>query len=542
MIWNEVSFAMSAIEEKIQSIGCNGLKMEIYKFIAPRCVFCNGGPETWMGEKFLPLDWDKKLKAHCRLNCCSKTCYYGMKLRKKEIYLHKVPSRFITRELISIAAENKMIGINFTVPDFIVRSQNPDSLSKMFKEIITNDYIFVRRIRELLRHHRYSTEEIEQVLDAEFYDYYIRNCQTSGDFLAEVPLRFLMTEDQKELCSVAIERDPLNLAFVPPQFFTNEDLAELLKLAVTKNGYALELIPVELYTYDLVLAAVTSKGDVIRYVPSRFFTEELFRVSLSTSAEAIDILDLVEFELDYSTVLEFATLAVSHDGFVLQRLPFFRINTDNFCIQLNDADVEKLSRLAVSRNGLALQYVPYTLLTPELVKLGVSNNGEALMVIPSHFLTPEIIQLGLMTTPEMISSTCENAFSSANEDSFSFGEEDSFILDKKHVTKEIAERAIKENGEYLRYIPARLKTMELCKLAIQNDRSGSAMTYVPSKYRTNEFLTFAIKKNPKTLEFMQQKEITIQMAILAVSKSEDLVYKTPLKYRKFLRDFFDLTE
>lgn len=113
---------MSTIEEKIQSIGCSGLKMEIYKFIAPRCVFCNGGPETWMKEKFLTLDWNKKLKIHCRFNCCSKTCYYGMKLRKKEIKLNDIPSWLITRELIRVAAENGMIDKNFEIPDFIIGS------------------------------------------------------------------------------------------------------------------------------------------------------------------------------------------------------------------------------------------------------------------------------------------------------------------------------------------------------------------------------------------------------------------------------------
>lgn len=535
----KLNSTMSAIEEKIQSIGCNGLKMEIYKFIAPRCVFCNGGPETWMREKFLPLEWNKRMKVYCRFNCCSKTCYYGMKLRKKEIKLDKIPSRFITRELISIAAENKLIGINFTVPDFIVRSfksqgdpentdslrsQTTDSLSKLFKEIITADYTFVRYIRELLIYNRYSTEEIRQVLDAEFYDYYIRNCSSSTDFLSEVPRQFLT----EELCRVAVKRDALNLEFVPEQFFMTEGAMELFQLAVTQNGDALQFIPLRLYTYDLVLAAVTSKGDAIIHVPYQFFTEELIRASLSTSGRAIDSLDIFSFELNYEKVLEFATLAVSQDGFALGSLSSLRI-------QLMDEDVERLSRLAVSQNGLALQVVPYNFVTPELVKLGVANNGEALMVIPRHFLTPEIIQLGLMTTPEMISHVGEkNAIYSVDEDAFSF--------DKKHITKEIVECAVKKNGIYLRYIPSHLKTAELCKLAIENDPTGTALVYIPSKYRTKEFLTFAIKKNPKTLTFMHEKEVTIQMAVLAVSKSEDLLYNTPLKYRKFLRAFFDLTE
>lgn len=529
---------MSAIEEKIQSIGCSGLKMEIYKFIAPRCVFCNGGPETWMGEKFLPLDWNKRMKVYCRFNCCSKTCYYGMKLRKKEIKLNDIPSRFITRELISIAAENKLIDENFTVPEFIMRDSDKPEIFKMIREIIKSDYTFVGRVPQILTENDYSVEEIQQIMNAEFYDYYVRNCRTGRDFLSLVPEEFLT----EELCRVAIEKDALNLAFVPEQFFI-----ELFQLAVTKNADALQFVPLELYTYDLVLAAVTSVADVIRYVPLQFIDEHLFRVALSTRGQVIDMIQYLDFEMDYYKIVELSTLAVSQDGLVLDSIPTIAgVNTFDFDILdrgENSPSIEemrengrKLVHIAVNQNSWALRYVHKKLLTPELIKLAVTKNGEALQFVPKEFLTPELIELAFISSIHVIQ------FIDDDWNSDTYREEDELLLDSKYVTKEIAESAVKQHGYYLRYIPPSLVTQDLCELAIKNSYSGLTLNFIPSKYRTKKLLTLAVRRNSQNLNSMSGREITIQMTVLAVSKDEWLAKTVPRKYKKFIKDFFEFTD
>lgn len=552
---------MTTIEERLDNIGCNGLKMEIYKFLAPRCKFCNGGPETWMQEKFLPLNWDKKPKLHYRFECCSKVCYYGMKLRNKEVVINNILPRMITSELIKIATENKMINTGFIIPDFIFieykASKSLEDLIQLLKDIIPCDCLIVNSIRQRMEDNGYSDQEISEVLSTEFYDYYIRNCNNDCDqnFLSLVPEQFLT----EELCKVAIERYPRNFTAVPEALWTQD----LINLAVTKDGSNLELIPDHMHTYELITLAVTSKGEMIFYVNRTIIDEALFRLALSTYGDVIHMLETLDLDINledfcpgeqrlrsYKKAIELIALAVTQDGCALEHLTYMSgIIGLNIFTKDKDIDFDlalengrRIVNLAVNQNGYALRYVHPRLLTPELVKLALSKNGRVMQFIPEKYLTPELIQLGLITSPEMIMfSEHETQFLNDAQGTgiANLFEVSDFYIEPTLVTHDIAKRVVEIDGKNLRYIPAYKITQELCDLAVK--QNVVALKLVPGRYRTQELLISAVKADHNALHYLYHREITMQMVILALSKSESVLKCIPREFRAFIRYFLDFT-
>ncbi len=394
-------------------------------------------------------------------------------------------------------------------------------------------------MHEILIENGYSVEEVWQIKNAEFYDYYVRNCSSSPDFIEFVPEEFLT----EELCMIAIERDAFNLQFIPERFFGTE---KLLKLAVTKDGETLQFVPENMHTYDLSFTAVSQNGNALRYVLPQFVDEDLFRLALYTNGGVIDMLQHINhFEMDYFKTIEFSTLAVSQDGCALESLPIIGgVNDFNFDMVIENSSIEEMKakgkeivHLAVSQNGYALRYVHPELLTSELVELGVSKNGNVMQFIPKKFLTPEIIKSGLISAPEMISFIESELGPRPRYDKYA-----PFEINQDFITEEIAKRVVESNGYYIRYLPYSTLTQEICELAVKNDIVGQAITFIPMIFRTHKLKLSAIRKNPRSLLFMSEREITVQMVVLAVSKDENMRIKTPKKYKNFIRDFLDFTD
>ena len=53
----------------------------------------------------------------------------------------------------------------------------------------------------------------------------------------------------------------------------------------------------------------------------------------------------------------------------------------------------------------------------------------------------------------------------------------------KLITPELCKIAVAESGYALKYVPDKFKTLELCKIALENDHTGYAHIYVPDKIK-----------------------------------------------------------
>ncbi|MDQ6990275.1 MAG: DUF4116 domain-containing protein [Mariprofundaceae bacterium] len=96
-------------------------------------------------------------------------------------------------------------------------------------------------------------------------------------------------------------------------------------------------------------------------------------------------------------------------------------------------------------------------------------------------------------------------------------------------TLELCTIAVEENGYALEYVPKKLKSMELCLLAIETSDKAGVLRYIPKKlinlelcrmsisstsgyflkdvpkrFRTIEICTIAVKNNPLALEFVPE--------------------------------------
>jgi hypothetical protein len=64
-------------------------------------------------------------------------------------------------------------------------------------------------------------------------------------------------------------------------------------------------------------------------------------------------------------------------------------------------------------------------------------------------------------------------------------------------TPELAEQAVKEDGNSLKSIPEQLVTEQLCKIAISGENGkGEALQHVPDKFKTSAICDAAMQKNP----------------------------------------------
>ena len=73
---------------------------------------------------------------------------------------------------------------------------------------------------------------------------------------------------------------------------------------------------------------------------------------------------------------------------------------------------------------------------------------------------------------------------------------------------------VAKNGNYLRFIPDSLKTLELCLSAVMQD--GYSLYYVPDSFKTPELCMVAVQQNAWSLEYVPDTLKTIELCMVAV--------------------------
>ena len=96
-------------------------------------------------------------------------------------------------------------------------------------------------------------------------------------------------------------------------------------------------------------------------------------------------------------------------------------------------------------------------------------------------------------------------------------------------TKELCELAIQQNGWALRYVPDRLKTQELCELAVQ--QNGYALRYIPEELKTKELCKLAIKQDGIALQYVPEELRTKELCELAFKNNVLALRYVPDEYR-----------
>ena len=107
------------------------------------------------------------------------------------------------------------------------------------------------------------------------------------------------------------------------------------------------------------------------------------------------------------------------------------------------------------------------------------------------------------------------------------------FIPEKLRTKELCELAVQQNGRALDYVPARYKTKEFCELAVSHN--GYALKYIPNtffkKYKDYNMCKIAVEQNGLSLEYVPEKLKTPELCELAVKQYGWTLEYVPEKLR-----------
>jgi hypothetical protein len=96
----------------------------------------------------------------------------------------------------------------------------------------------------------------------------------------------------------------------------------------------------------------------------------------------------------------------------------------------------------------------------------------------------------------------------------------------KEWTPELAEQAVKNNGNNLKFVPEELVTADLCKAAVES--KGEALEHVPLKHKNAEICNKAMEQNPKlAFAFVPDSAKTPEMCERAVVATGENLQHVP---------------
>jgi len=324
------------------------------------------------------------------------------------------------------------------------------------------------------------------------------------------------------ICRYAVDKNSYALLFVINQ------PDELCKLVLQRHPYNLKLIKNQ--TEDICMYAVRHFGRALEYVQNQ--TKEICRAAVEQDGSALQFVksSLFDNDDDIDFITELNIIAIKQDAYTLQHV---RNQTDEIC------------RLAVEQKGLALFYVYTHNKTEELCKIAVQQDGTALTYVPVHLRSEEMCSIAvkqngcaLSFVPNQINDICKR-FVENNPNTIEslkgrpermcqvFIERHARELDiNRQMIIRISMLAVNQNGLVLRSVSDQNQTVEMCKIAIQQnpkalqhvnisdhnelqqvyrfavELNGLALEYIPLKYQTEEICRTAVRQNGEAIKFV----------------------------------------
>ena len=97
-------------------------------------------------------------------------------------------------------------------------------------------------------------------------------------------------------------------------------------------------------------------------------------------------------------------------------------------------------------------------------------------------------------------------------------------------TRELILKAVKRNGEAIRFVSEEQITEEMCRVAVQ--QTGLALMYVPSEFKTHDLCAQAVEDEPEVIKYVPVDIINAQFCLDVFHQSGISVLSIlPVKYR-----------
>lgn len=271
-------------------------------------------------------------------------------------------------------------------------------------------------------------------------------------FLKYASGRALTDEQRKRI--VSIQGDELR--FISKRYIT----AELVQAAVDNNWRALKDVPDALKTKELCETAILQDGQSLSLIPESMRTFEFCLKAVKNDHS----------RNDYSLALEVVPEAI-----------IFGPNGRDLCTE------------AVNANGLALKAVPSAYIDSKLVWLAVEHDPygwmcSAIQFVPADFVNERLVDLSLKVNPASIGDLPPSARKYVTEDKCIEHLRENpgcigRVPDSLLARKSVADFALEQSPQALRYLPDKTKTKARCFAAKERDPEGVLLSWFPERVR-----------------------------------------------------------
>ena len=187
---------------------------------------------------------------------------------------------------------------------------------------------------------------------------------------------------------------------------------------------------------------------------------------------------------------------------------------------------------AIKRNGMNLKYVPEQYRDNSMCYAAVQNDGEALEYVPKEILCGD---RGFEICFTAVCNDFSGAILSLVPKSYLRGKRG----------KGLCETAVRENGHALKYVPPKMITEVLVRLAIETPfpvrdilspdgshserRYYSVLEFVPEKFMSEELVILAVRLYPENLKYAPSQYISPALCSEVVEKNPKAISVVPDK-------------
>ena len=310
-----------------------------------------------------------------------------------------------------------------------------------------------------------------------------------------------------DVCQVAVENNASNIKYVPNEILT----AKFLKEMAMVNGEVIQFLPEDQKTEELCRKAFENNIDTIMYMPESLIRQADCERYIT---ESFSISGIPKKYLNPSLLAKGVRgKRTRDDRLFFNNLPN-EFKTPELMLELISLDATYLRRFDTVFAELGM-------INPATFLNMVALNGECLQHVPKKLLTDQICLTALNTQFEEYQRSGRKI---RNIEILKF-------FPKSLINEVVASKSLSVNENNLRYIPEKLKTEELIKVATASSSSYvDIIKYIPKKMFTEKMCLDIINDNLRGFSDIPDEKKTERVCKAALGASryfEDIIDQIP---------------
>ena len=317
------------------------------------------------------------------------------------------------------------------------------------------------------------------LLQESFFQHLINSTKYIDVYLAAI------NHDYKSIRFIDFEK------LVNNSVFSNIQVTDILYKIVNKYPFAIQYVHENFQTEELCFSAVKKSPAVFKHIKNtKQFYQKLCMMALRKDSSLFEYLD----KQFHSEKLCFKIIYNNPE--MIKHVSSFQKFYDKLCL------------LAVKREGQCIQFVVESFRTKKICLAAVYNDELAIKYVPKQHQTNHICLYAFKKIPPHLKS-----FSLFDNPSYELCEKILKIeprmfssLKDEFKTQDLCSKMVRENGDFLRFIPFELQTLKMCQTAVY--RNPIVFQYASDELKNNdELIKLALKLCPKNLLHVNKSKL-----------------------------------